>query len=488
MEKDNFNNNSHRSNPFKIKWSGLFVALFLAFFLGLALSNVVSPYLSQILSGLLSGITPILLGIVIAFVFYKLVDFIERVLLKNAFVNSPYKFGIKRFISITAVLLILVGIVALIFSILVPKIIEIVEKLTAGGGDGGTQLYNQRVNEICALIQKLFGAEISQDSIKDILNSVFESFMQTIGYLNNILELSMNVLSGLLNVIMGLLIGILILKDKEKISRFSRRFTYANFRKDRADELCVMAGNANKILYNYIISKLIEFVIIFVSLGLTFMIIGLEFTWELALIIGLFNFIPYFGIYIGTLPAVLITLIFDSIDSALYMAIATIIITTIEFNTIVPFITGKKLKVNSLLVVTSIIVGGAMFGVMGMLFAPPIIALISVVVMGNIELKENHKKYVEELNKAREKNLQEEQERLGLGDKVRSDEIESNKDESISKEINKQEKKETTKELKRNKKVDEDNKKATKLKNNSDEDLKSKQKTTKKIKNDNIKK
>lgn len=432
MEKDNFNSNNSKGNPFKFKWSGLFIAIFWAFFFGLALSNVISPYLSKILSGLLSGITPILFGIVIAFVFSKLVDFIEKVVLKNAFINSPYKFGIKRFISISAVLLILAGVVALVFAILVPKIIEIVEKLTAGGGDGGAQLYNQRVNEICALIQRLFGAEVSQDNIKDILNTVFESFMQTIGYLNNVLELSMSVLSGLLNVIMGLLIGILILKDKEKISRFSRRFTYANFKKDRADELCVMAGNANKILYNYVISKLIEFAIIFVSLGLTFMIIGLEFTWELALIIGLFNFIPYFGIYIGSLPAVIITLIFDSINSALYMALATIIITTIEFNTIVPFITGKKLKVNSLLVVTSIIVGGAMFGVMGMLLAPPIIALISVVVMGNIELKENHKKYVEELKLAREKSLQEEQERLGLIDKTKLEEPEKveNKDTS----------------------------------------------------------
>ncbi len=432
MEDKDFNQkvkDSKGNSPFRIKWAGLFIAMFWAFFFAMALSNVLSPYFSQIIGGLLSGITPILLGIVIAFVFYKLVDFIEKVILKNAFTSSPYKFAIKRAISITSVILIIVGIVALVFSILVPKIVEIVERLTAGGGDGGVQLYNQRVNEICALIQRVFGAEISQDSIKNILNTVFESFMETIGYLNNLLELSMSVLSALLNVLMGLLIGILILKDKEKISRFSRRFTYANFRKDRADELCVMAGNANKILYNYIISKLIEFAIIFVSLGLTFVIIGLEFTWEIALIIGLFNFIPYFGIYIGAIPAILITLIFDSMSAALYMTLATIIITTIELNTIVPFITGKKLKVNSLLIVTSIIIGGAMFGVVGMLFAPPIIALISVIITSNIELKENHRKYMEELKKAREKSEQEELERLGLIDSAsgeQNDKIKAN--------------------------------------------------------------
>jgi len=54
---------------------------------------------------------------------------------------------------------------------------------------------------------------------------------------------------------------------------------------------------------------------------------------------------------------------------------------------------------------------------MGMLFAPPIAALISVVITGNIELKENHMKYVMELNKAREKNRQEQEEQLGIIDK-----------------------------------------------------------------------
>jgi len=415
MEKFDVNNpNNNKGGPFRIKWLGLFAAMFWAFFFALALSNVLSPYFSQIISGLLSGITPLLLGIVVAFIFYRLVDFIEKVILKNAFKNSPYKFAIKRTISITIVLLIIIGIIALVFAILVPKIVEIVQRLTAGGGDGGTQIYNNVVNEICAILQRWFGTEISQDAIKEVLNGIFEFFMQTVGYINNLLELSMNVLSGLLNVLIGMLLAILMLKDKEKITKFTRRFTYANFKKERADELCVMAHNANNILYNYVICKLIEFAIIFVSLGITYSIMGLEFTWELSLIIGLFNFIPYFGIYIGALPAVLITLIFNSVNQALYMAIATIIITTIEFNVIVPIITGNRLKVSSLLIVGSIVVGGAMFGIMGMLLAPPLIALISVVVTGNIELKENHMKYVMELNKARQKSLQEEQERLGI--------------------------------------------------------------------------
>ena len=425
MDKFDFNShNNNKKEPFRIKMFGV---IFWAFFLAMALSNVLGPYFSQILSGLISGIAPILIGIAIAFIFYRLVDFIEKVILKNAFTNSPYKFAIKRTISITIVLMVIFGIVLLVFAILVPKIIEIVQQLTAGGGDGAQQIYNNVVNEICSIAQRWFGAEVSQESIKQVLNYVFDWFMDTVGYINNLFDLSISVISGLFNILISLLLAIFILKDKEKISRFSRRFTYAHFKKEKADELCVMTNNANKILFNYVITKLIEFALIFVTLGLTFVILDLEFTWELALIIGLFNFIPYFGIYIGTVPAVLITLIFNSLDSALYMAIATIIITTIEFNVILPFITGKRLKVSSLVVVGSILIGGAMFGMVGMLFAPPIAALISVVITGNIELKENHMKYVMELEKEREKSMQEQQEQLGIVERPVEDAVQSAK-------------------------------------------------------------
>lgn len=423
MEKDNkqeFNQtgksdfNYSSKNPLKFRGWGLFISMFWAFFIAMALSNAISPYFSQILNGLLTGLAPVFIGIAVAFIFHRLVNFIERVILKNAFKNSPYKFGIKRTISITAVLLIIVAIFALIIAILVPKIVEVIQRLTAGGGDGAAALYNAKVDEICSLFQKWFGAEVSQETVKDILASVFDWFMQTVGYLNNLMSLSMTLISGAFNFIMGLMLSIFMLKDKEKISKFSRRFTYANFKKERADELCVLAKNTSNILYNYIVSKVIEFAIIFGSLGLVFYFMKLEFAWESALIIGVFNFIPYFGVYIGTIFAALVTLIFNPINSALYLVIATVVITTIEFNSLIPFITGKKLKVSTLVIIVSIFVGSATFGMGGMLLAPPIAALISVIVTGNIEMKENRMKYLKELNEAREKNKQEEMEQLGI--------------------------------------------------------------------------
>ena len=415
-EKFEFEPDGNKRKPLR-----LFTTLFWAMLCAIALGTVISPYLSNVLKGLLTGCTSLLVGIVVAFLFSKLVNFIENKLLKNWLKNNPHKFAIKRFVSIAVVVLIIIGIFVLVFSILIPKIVEIVQQLTTGNGDGWEQMVNRIVEEICSLIQNWFGADVDQASIKSTLNSLFDSLRTTVLYIDSLLALSVNVISGIFSFIIGILIAIMILNEKERIGRFSRRFLYANFKKERADKICVMSHNASKILYDYAICQFIQFVLLFIPLGIGYSILGLKFTWELALIIGLFNFIPYFGIYIGCVPAMLITLVFDSMSATIYMLIVTLAITVIEFNILFPIIMGNKLKLSTFAVTASVIIGGAMFGILGMFLAPPITALISVIVMGNIEFKENKMKYLMSLQELEEERKRAEQ-NIGITPQVEATE------------------------------------------------------------------
>ncbi len=404
-EKIDFNKpNQPRGGMLGIRWGRFSLALFWAILLALLISNIFSPFLSTIMQSLLGGITPILIGILIAFIFYKLVNFIEATLLKNSFKHSAHKYALKRFISLSIVTFIIIGILIIIVSILVPKIVSIIVELTEESGAGALELSKRIVNEIAELIHNWFGIEVEQESIRETLLSIINSLGETVTQINDFLAISVNVFSGIFNFVIGILLAILILKDKEKIARFSKRYAYSHFKKERADSLCILTKNSGKILFDYVICKLIEFAILFGTLGLTYTIMGLEFTWEAALLIGLFNFIPYFGAFIGAGFSVALTLIFYSLNSALYMALATIIVTTVAGNTIIPFITGSKLKVSALVVISSILIGGAMFGMAGMLFAPPIAAIISLIITSNIELKENQMKYALEVQKLREEN------------------------------------------------------------------------------------
>lgn len=400
-------NNPTQRGPFRIRWSGLTLSIFVAFFLALALANLISPVLSNILNGILNGVAPIFIGIFVAFIFYRLINFTENVILKNAFRNSPHKFGLKRFLSILLVMSIIIGIIALVFSILVPKIVSVVMELTDQSGSGWNDLVRRIVDEISTLLSKWFGMEVEQESIINVLNSFFAYVSETVLYLNGIMSISVTLISSIFNFIMGLLLAVLMLKDKEKVAKFTKRFIYTHFKKETADEMCIMTKNSSKILFDYIICKLIEFAILFFSMGITYSLLGLKFTWELALIIGIFNFIPYFGVYIGGGVCAVITLIFNSMSAALYLVLATVILTTVLGNTLIPFITGNKLKVSALVVVCSIIIGGAMFGIFGMFIAPPIAAILGLIITSNIELRENSMKYAMEVNALNNENIKE---------------------------------------------------------------------------------
>lgn len=102
--------------------------------------------------------------------------------------------------------------------------------------------------------------------------------------------------------------------------------------------------------------------------------------------------IPYVGAIIAVAIAAIITLITGGLSQTIWMLIVVIILQQIDANIINPKIIGKSLKVNPLLVLLAITVGGAYFGVLGMFLAVPVMAIIKILVEDYIELKLAKKK------------------------------------------------------------------------------------------------
>ena len=310
-------------------------------------------------------------------------------------------------ISLSIVTLLIVGFLVLVGYIVVPKVIEVIREITGNE----SQYYIDKVTvEIQDVIKNWFGAEV-EINIQSLIDTITEYINTMLGSLKDLLQLSSTIVSGLFAVVTGLIFAVLMLKDKEKISGFFRRYTYANFKREKADELCVITKKSNDILFDYFISKIIEFAILFALTGVLYMVLDTKYAWELAFIVALFNFIPYFGVIIGLIPTVLIVTVFNSLTLALYVVLYTAILFVFITTFVTPFITGAKIKVSGLVVGASILVGGAMFGMMGMLLAPPIVSIISIVVNEGIEVKENKVKYLRELKEEHDRQLQLEQER-----------------------------------------------------------------------------
>ena len=115
-----------------------------------------------------------------------------------------------------------------------------------------------------------------------------------------------------------------------------------------------------------------------------------------ALILGLFigacDLIPYFGSIIATLIAILVNAVTgNGIWHTVWVAVVLVVLQQIDGNVLAPKIMGDSLKIRPLLVIFAVVVGGSLFGVMGMLFSVPVVTVIKTVFSDFVEAKEREK-------------------------------------------------------------------------------------------------
>ena len=127
-------------------------------------------------------------------------------------------------------------------------------------------------------------------------------------------------------------------------------------------------------------------------------IMNVKYAGLLGFLIGLFNIIPYFGAIMAVGFAVILTIFTGGLAKALWLALVIIILQQIDANIINPKILGDSLNISRILIVFSVTVFGAWFGIIGMFLAVPMIGLIKVFVLDFIEEKEKEKE-LEEVKK-----------------------------------------------------------------------------------------
>ena len=185
------------------------------------------------------------------------------------------------------------------------------------------------------------------------------------------------------------LISIYILVDRTSIMQFLRKLATAIFPQKTYNHLGKYFDDSNTIFFKFIASQFIDAVIVGILVSIALTIMGVRYSIVLGFFIGLFNMIPYFGAIIATALSAIITIITGGLSQAIWMLIVVIILQQIDANIINPKIVGKSLKINPLLVIFSVTVGGAFFGMLGMFLAVPVIAVVKILVEDYIEYKIN---------------------------------------------------------------------------------------------------
>jgi predicted PurR-regulated permease PerM len=334
-----------------------------------------------------SFLKPIITAVVIAYIFNPVAKlFKERVLKKMKNQSAAWK------LSVALALIVIILAVTLLFVALIPQLAQSV--MTLASNMGGYVETAQELLEQFQKGQQFFGFDVAA------LASFGEKVLTTItNYVStnmpNFVSTSANIGKGVFDLVISFILAIYLLLDKERIlNGFSRLFALL-----MKDETYHSAGSfierCNAILIRYISFDIVDGIVVGV-VNLIFMLIaGMPYSVVISFIVGITNLAPTFGPIVGAAIGAFI-LVLVKPWYALVFLIFTIILQTVDGYILKPRLFGESLGVSPLMILISIILGGRLFGVVGILLAIPFAAIIDFIwhdyVIKKLELR-RAKKY-----------------------------------------------------------------------------------------------
>lgn len=379
---------------FKIEWTKKHTAIliYICSTILLAISVVLLLLFPQVLiniiSGFLGAISPAIFGFVLAYLLFPICRFFEKKVLR--IINK--KQARPRLTRIAAVLLtflLAIAVISLFVSMVIPQIKASYSDLEAkfGGYLNSAALKLEKIFEDAFdnTEQSALSAILDIDLVFDTIEKVIDNLFGTIGSIaDKVVTYSSKVVSIVAEIIVSLIFAVYFLLSKERLfSAISRFSSFAlPYRLDRSARKWL--NFTHHAFGSFISGKLLNSLIITLVNFTVYGLCGIPYYPLIALITGITDMIPYFGPFIGAVPAAFIILIADPIK-VIWFVVLVLVIQQIDGNFIGPKILGEKVGVDSLLIIVAITVSGGLFGIIGMFIGVPVFTVIYQMVKEFVE-------------------------------------------------------------------------------------------------------
>ena len=311
---------------------------------------------------ILSILSPLIIGVVIAWLFDPIVSWFK-------------KKGLKRSIGAIITYLIFFSIIALVLGTLIPllstqinELVKIVPSIVSSVQEWTDNIFN-RLGDIegfdaVAFQAKLFEQlDLFSDRITNDLPSITVSTVKAL-------------FSGLGTFVIGLIIGFFLLVSCENVTETLLAYLPKRYRHDTKG----LIYEVNNSLRRFVKGALFDSTVIFVISSLGLWLVGLKAPMLFGLFCGLTNIIPYAGPYIGGAPAVIVGFSQSPTTGLLVLAVI-VVIQFIEGNFFQPIIMSKSTKLHPVTIISGLLLFGHFWGIIGMFVSTPIIGVIKSVFM-----------------------------------------------------------------------------------------------------------
>ena len=340
-------------------------------FLAVRYYHVIETFLGNFIS----AFTSIVIGAAMAYVLNIPMSFLE----KRVF--SGVKKG-RRVLSILSSIIIMVVIVAVIFSYIIPRFIESVGLLINSIPIFLSDLTEHAPDELDPYIEGLNEYLKPLENLRSFLTDKQDEIVGTI------FSVVGSIVGLFVSFVLALAFAIYMLAGKEKILKGFCRLMNAYLGRKRSDNALAILAKANRIYKSFFIGQVTEAIILGSLAGFGMFILRIPYAPAVGALIGVTALIPIAGAWIGAIVGAI--MIFPiSPFKALGFLVFILILQQTENNVIYPRVVGSSVGLPGIWVLAAITIGGALGGVVGMLIAVPTVALIVALVSEDAEKRLN---------------------------------------------------------------------------------------------------
>lgn len=319
------------------------------------------------------ALVPFAVGGTAAYVLNLPAGFFERLLTRLDGEHRHQK--LIRVLSVLSVLVSAVLISALLLKIVIPGLAQSLDNLKSS-----LPVYIDSLREYASSLLTALGSEqvpsatplITAQSILDLFDRYRAVLLP---HLADAAFVPARLWQLVTEAVVSFAVTVYLLLGKSRISAKAKRLLYAIFPWRAANAVLSAAAEVNSVFSGFICGKLLDSLIVGIICFVGTSLLGIEYSPLISLIVGITNIIPFFGLFLGAAPSALLLIMVDFWDAVIFV-IFVVVLQQIDGNIIDPHIQSESTGLPALWVLFAITVGGALFGIIGLLISVPAFAVI----------------------------------------------------------------------------------------------------------------
>lgn len=319
---------------------------------------------------------PIIGGMIVAFVLNVPVKGFET-LYSRLFrkINFQPKNGPLVMLSLLSTLACIVLIVILVSTMVVPQLISSVRSVYLTIQTRSPQwiaFLSEYGFDTTWITKQLSSLSLSQIDVEHIVQNVLTGAGN---FLSSALGIATSTISIIVNCFFSLVIALYILLSKKTLGRQCKKLLYVHVRKPIADCIYHVATLISKTYSKFLSGQCIEAIILGVLIFISFTIFRIPYAVLIAVLTGVLSFIPYIGAFFACFIGVVLVLMVNPLQ-ALLSIIVYQVVQFIENQFIYPHVVGGSVGLAPLWTLVAVLIGGNLFGILGMIFFIPLVAVL----------------------------------------------------------------------------------------------------------------